>query len=913
MAAGSIVIDLLLKTGAFETDTKKAAASWNKFTGAVSSAAVTLGASAAAGGMAAVSMATAWGASMTRTANEIQRFSNLSNASTTEFQRWAAATATVGIEQDKLSDIFKDVNDKVGEFVSTGGGPLKDFFTQIAPKVGVTADEFKNLSGPQALGLYYTSLEKAGLSQQQMTFYLEALANDATGLIPLLQNNSAELKRLGDAAAAAGQLMSSQAIVAAKELSDRFTAMETTAGGFSTAIANEALPILNEFTKGLWEGSEGTGGLKGAIDDFTKDSSFHDWVKESLVMLAKFVDAAAFSVNTIALVGASFKSVYNDVKVGLLWLDTKSPAAGQTQAEANSAYQKALDDREKGLKNFEKQYNDFVNYDNNVEKRMLRAIAVSNPSNYDHYDRIKSSSKLNNDAKSNASTERSATSASKKPHEALNSLSLGEQRALQTVMAHAAKYDYAKLEKSYGLPQNILAALEMQESRGKVGAKSPVGASGVFQFMPSTAKNYNVDVKDIGSSALGAARYLSKLSKQFNGNTELAINAYNWGEGNVEQFLAGKKSKKPKETQGHWAGVSKYQKAIGGDTFAPVETDADRALQAQQQYIKSTQEQMALLGAQTEQEKVLAILQQDKYKDLSAAQKQAMIDSAKEIDGAGEKLKLEERYKSLIEDITHADAIKSHLEDLSLIKKAWQDGQISLEQYTLAKAEMEKNAPVANIAPTAQLSAFDQWIKGANEASFNMDQAGANMLDGMSDSLANFVSTGKLSFGDFANSVVKDLARIAAQKAIAGIFSSLFGSVGGGFSNGAYTMPTSSLGMYSIPEYSDGGFTGSGGKYEEAGIVHKGEVVFSQDDIKRFGGVSRVEALRLRGYSNGGIVGGGVAMASGSGVTVGDINVTVESGKTGMDADKGKQLGHMVRASVLEVIMEQKRQGGCLA
>ncbi|MGS5666825.1 tape measure protein, partial [Acinetobacter baumannii] len=47
-----------------------------------------------------------------------------------------------------------------------------------------------------------------------------------------------------------------------------------------------------------------------------------------------------------------------------------------------------------------------------------------------------------------------------------------------------------------------------------------------------------------------------------------------------------------------------------------------------------------------------------------------------------------------------------------------------------------------------------------------------------------------------------------------------------------------------IAGFSDGGFTGSGRKYEPAGIVHKGEVVWSQEDIKRWGGVGLVEKMR---------------------------------------------------------------------
>lgn len=56
--------------------------------------------------------------------------------------------------------------------------------------------------------------------------------------------------------------------------------------------------------------------------------------------------------------------------------------------------------------------------------------------------------------------------------------------------------------------------------------------------------------------------------------------------------------------------------------------------------------------------------------------------------------------------------------------------------------------------------------------------------------------------------------------------------------------------------YANGGYTGSGGKYDPAGIVHKGEVVFSQEDISRWGGVGNVEKLRKNGgYSDGGVAG----------------------------------------------------------
>lgn len=147
-------------------------------------------------------------------AKEIENLARVAGASPEEFQRLAAGAQTVGVEQDKLADILKDTQDKVGDFLSTGGGPLADFFTDIAPRVGVTANEFKKLSGPQALQLYFSSLEKANLSQAQMTFYLEAIASDSTLLLPLLRNNGREMERFGDAFARTGAILDNQGIAA---------------------------------------------------------------------------------------------------------------------------------------------------------------------------------------------------------------------------------------------------------------------------------------------------------------------------------------------------------------------------------------------------------------------------------------------------------------------------------------------------------------------------------------------------------------------------------------------------------------------------------------------------------------------------------------------------------------------------
>lgn len=183
--------------------------------------------------------------SAARQAKEIQNLSNLAGVTAEEFQKLAVAADTVGFSQEKVADIFKDVNDKFGDFMATGAGPLKDFFENIAPLVGVTAEQFANLSGPQALQLYVESLERAGVSQQQMTFYMEALANDATNLIPLLRNGGEEMRRLGDEAQRAGRILGNDAVEAGARLD---TKMEELTDTLRTKLQQAVLDNADEIT-----------------------------------------------------------------------------------------------------------------------------------------------------------------------------------------------------------------------------------------------------------------------------------------------------------------------------------------------------------------------------------------------------------------------------------------------------------------------------------------------------------------------------------------------------------------------------------------------------------------------------------------------------------------------------------------
>jgi len=181
---------------------------------------------------------------------EIADLARIAGTTAEEFQELAFAAKTVGIDQNKLSDIIKDMNDRVGDFLATGGGPMKDFFEQVAPLVGVTADQFRNLSGPQALQLYASTLEKAGANQQDFTFFMEAMASDATALVPLLRNNASGFKEIGKQARDAGAIMSNETVAGAAALDAKLDTLGTTIQSSFTnmLIANKVqLQQLTDF------------------------------------------------------------------------------------------------------------------------------------------------------------------------------------------------------------------------------------------------------------------------------------------------------------------------------------------------------------------------------------------------------------------------------------------------------------------------------------------------------------------------------------------------------------------------------------------------------------------------------------------------------------------------------------------
>jgi len=178
--------------------------------------------------------------------SELIILADLSDTSVQEFQKLSTAFKTVNVDADKTADILKDVNDKVGQFVLSGGGEFKEVFEKVLKPLGRTREELTELGPGGVLLAVAEGMEQLGFDGTEVTAIMEALANDSTKLIPLLENNGAALKEISLEIESKGLLLTDSEVQA---LRDANTELSKMASLFSN-VFTKAKGVLAEFLFG---------------------------------------------------------------------------------------------------------------------------------------------------------------------------------------------------------------------------------------------------------------------------------------------------------------------------------------------------------------------------------------------------------------------------------------------------------------------------------------------------------------------------------------------------------------------------------------------------------------------------------------------------------------------------------------
>ncbi|NHZ46696.1 phage tail tape measure protein [Nitratidesulfovibrio liaohensis] len=313
------------------------------------------------------------------------------------------------------------------------------------------------------------------------------------------------------------------------------------------------------------------------------------------------------------------------------------------------------------------------------------------------------------------------------------------------------------------------------------------------------------------------------------------------------------------------------------------------------------------------------------------AQKNIILEQAKQKAELGDQIVLQERSNKLLDDnLKKTVQIKNEANNVSLAANlSDREKQRAKELQALQSNQVNKGGSVDDTDFQALLEARrnfyaqedalrENWLAGVNQSFANWAESATDafsiagslttkVFEGITDQITDLVTTGETNFREFTVNILKQIARIATQLLIVKAIESSLSSFGG--TGGAIGSIASAIGG----GFASGGYTGDGGKYQPAGTVHKGEFVFTKEATSRIG-VKNLYAL-MRGYANGGVVGGpsgyanGGLVSGGADVNVSGITVNVNSG-IGSDPEQAKALQNGVKAIVAEEIAQSFQQGG---
>ena len=306
---GNIIVEVGANTAKLKSALTKAHGSlkkWASKAGDIIKSAAKAFAAFGAAGIAAI------GAIVTKTASSIQRIDQMSRAfgvSSQVMQEWGYMAERLGFDTAKMGDIFKDVNDKIGDFLDNDTGPFADAIKIL----NLNAQEFKDISPDQAIAKLADEMDRMGVSTQQANFIWESLASDLALFDPLLRKNQAGLKRIAQEARDAGIVLSDADKNGVLKFKNSLDKLWGIIKGFGYQLTAELAPAMDEILSRFVSWIEKSGGVKKIAVEMAQAiiqgviagvQAVAEFIKNLNQLMVKLIDMKAFWI--------AFKGVFVD-------------------------------------------------------------------------------------------------------------------------------------------------------------------------------------------------------------------------------------------------------------------------------------------------------------------------------------------------------------------------------------------------------------------------------------------------------------------------------------------------------------------------------------------------------------------------------------------------------------------------
>ncbi|MFC6684710.1 hypothetical protein ACFQGA_09580 [Marinobacter koreensis] len=243
-------------------------------------------------------------------ADELTNTSNAIGVNREQLQLWRIAGERVGLSGEKVSDILRNVTERLGEFSRTGGGEA----AQVMDTLNLKIEEFRNLSPDEQLLKLGSAIGELGSKSEQVAL-LEKLASDASQLQPLLENNAAGLQAIFEEAQKDGAIYSDAELDKLNKANDVYNSIDLKLQALTTRIGAKLAPAVGQATDKVLELFNSSGAGDKLVELFGRaTTAATDFFKSLLDNQESIGEGFQALVDTVQFLGNGISAVFRSVQ-----------------------------------------------------------------------------------------------------------------------------------------------------------------------------------------------------------------------------------------------------------------------------------------------------------------------------------------------------------------------------------------------------------------------------------------------------------------------------------------------------------------------------------------------------------------------------------------------------------------------